>query len=118
MISETVVYRHLKKLGVPANMEGYSALKFAILQCAEHNLMHGQMTTELYPAVAEYLGSTPSRVERVMRHAVGYVLENTPREVLHEYFGNIWNARSGKLTNSQFITGVAEYIRMEDMNND
>lgn len=118
MLSETVVYRHLKELGVPANMEGYSALKVAICQCVEHNLMHGQITKQLYPAVAEYLGSAPSKVERVMRHAIGYVFENTPLEVLHEYFGNIWNTRSGKLTNSQFITGVAEYIRMEDMNND
>lgn len=113
MTTEVVVYQQLKHLGVPASLKGYRYLQEAVKYAVENPSINGQMTKQLYPTIASTCNTTTSRVERAIRHAIEYVYLNTDSDVLAQYFGNTINATSGKLTNTQFIAGIAEYIRME-----
>ena len=110
---ELAVYQHLRQLGVPANLKGYLYLHEAIQQSVQNPTVRIQMTKQLYPSIADKYGTTASRVERAMRHAVEFIFNHTNPEILHQYFGNTISSASGKLTNSQFIANVAEYIRLE-----
>lgn len=112
MSNNAVIYKQLKHLGVPVSLLGYNYLKEAISIVLEDPKAINQVTKQLYPTVAEVYGSTASRVERAIRHAVEHVFDHTDYNIVHEYFGNT-NSDSGKLTNTQFIAGVAEYIKME-----
>ena len=116
MNTELVIYQHLRQLGVPANLKGYVYLQEAIRQSIGKHAEYGWMTKQLYPSIAKKYGTTASRVERAMRHAVEFSFNNTDSEILHQYFGNTISSASGKLTNSQFIASVAEYIRLEVSN--
>lgn len=69
--AELVISETLCKIGVPAHIKGYRYLRTAIAMCAEDPQMIGAVTKLLYPAVAKMYSSTPSRVERAIRHALG-----------------------------------------------
>ena len=118
MKTEYAVYEHLKHLGVSASLKGYKYLQLAVsLVLAEPETMEA-VTKALYPRVAQMCDSTTSRVERAIRHAIEYVFGNTDYDVLKKYFGNTVSIRAGKLTNAQFIAGLAEHIKMEVLKND
>ena len=68
--AELVISETLCKIGVPAHIKGYRYLRTAIAMCAEDPQMIGAVTKLLYPAVAKMYSSTPSRVERAIRHAI------------------------------------------------
>lgn len=112
MSNNAIVYKQLKHLGVPANLLGYRYLQEAISIVLEDPNAINRVTKQLYPTVAKVCGSTASRVERAIRHAVEHVFDHTDCDIVYEYFGNTYSD-SGKLTNTQFIAGVAEYIKME-----
>ncbi len=113
MISEEIVYRHLLHLGVPMEMRGYKHLKIAVMLCLQNEEYIYSTTKMLYPAIAKQCMTTPAAVERCIRHAIGYVCENTSRDILREYFGNVWNVQRDRLNNRTFIAGLVEYIKME-----
>lgn len=113
MNPEKATYEALKTLGVPANLLGYVYLQDAAFIVYENPEAIRYMTKGLYPEIAEKRRSTASRVERAIRHAVEHVYSNTDPRVLQKYFGNTANMSTGKLTNSQFIAGLVEYIKME-----
>lgn len=110
---EHATYYALKHLGVTANLRGYKYLHEAIMYLAkEPDALHS-MTKVMYPHIAKQFNTTPSRVERSMRYAIDYVFSNTDPSVLYDFFGNTNSIETGKITNSQFIAGMCEYIRME-----
>lgn len=113
MISEEVIYRHLVHLGVPTEMRGYKYLKAAIMLCLENEEYIYSTTKMLYPEIASQYMTTPFAVERNIRNAIEHVCRNTSRDVLREYFGNVWSAQRDKLNNRKFIAGLVEYIKME-----
>lgn len=113
MDREYVIYQQLKHLGVPASLLGYTYLHKAIDLVLEHPEYLHQMTRTLYPEVARAYGSTSHRVERAMRHAVEYVFDHTDASIVYQYFGNTVDPECGKVTNTQFIANVVEYIKME-----
>lgn len=104
----------LLELGVPSNLKGHEALTIGIdLVISDPTYLNRGVTTRLYPEIAQRMSvpTTAPRVERAMRHAIEYVYDNTPSDVLQYYFGNTTSFRKGKLTNSQFIAQVALKIR-------
>ena len=111
----TSTYRILKALGVPASLLGYKYLQDAVVLVLEDPTILKYMTKGLYPKVAEKNSTTGSRVERAMRHAIEFVFNNTDVDIIQGYFGNVCSLKSGKLTNSQFIAGLAQYIKMEGL---
>lgn len=109
-----LIWMHLIRIGVPTSLDGYHYLMSSIeLVLVKPGRMRS-VTKELYPMVAKEYGTTWARVERSIRNAIEYVFNNTNPEVLFEYFGNTTNLSSGKLSNTQFISGIAEYIRVNE----
>lgn len=111
--TEVTIIRNLTNLGVPANLKGYEYLKFGLSKVLEDPTLIQRMTRELYPVIAKEYGTTSSRVERAIRHAVEVMFDRVDPELLKEYFGNTISLRKDRPTNSEFLAQVAEYIRIE-----
>ncbi len=106
----TEVMHHL---GVPAHIKGYIYLREAIELVIKDIEYLGAVTKELYPCVAEKYNTTPSRVERAIRHAIEVSWDRGNVAALSKYFGNTVSVTSGKPTNSQFIAKIADKLRLE-----
>lgn len=102
----------LHRMGVPAHLKGYRYLHRAIQLSAENRELSECVTKLLYPAVAEYFGTTPSCVERAIRSAIGITWSRGSLDVLYDLFGFTVNTRKGKPTNSEFISLVSDKLRV------
>lgn len=72
------------------------------------------MFVRLYPEVADHVGfTTASRVERAIRYAIEVVWSLGDLEILQKYFGYVVSSRTGKPTNSAFISTLAEWLELE-----
>ena len=71
------------------------------------------VTKVLYPTIARKYETTPSRVERAIRHAIEVAWSRGNSDTMHELFG--YTLQQGKLkpTNSEFIALIADKIRLE-----
>ena len=103
----------IHEIGVPAHIKGYSYLREAIILAVEDKGAVDAMTKELYPAVAREFGTTPSRVERAIRHAIEVAWDRGSIEILVKWFGYTVSHNKGKPTNSEFIALVADKLRLE-----
>ncbi|MCK8825434.1 sporulation transcription factor Spo0A [Fuchsiella alkaliacetigena] len=103
----------MHEIGVPAHIKGYLYLRKAINMVVEEVELLGAVTKELYPLVARNFNTTPSRVERAIRHAIEVAWERGNTEAINEMFGHSITSESGKPTNSQFIAKVADKLRLE-----
>lgn len=108
---QKVIIDELISLGVSPNVLGYEYTKVALCYILENPQSVYSITKELYPAVAEEVGSTPSRVERALRHAVEKLYNDCDPDMLEKYFGLVSSRDKGKVTNSQFLSVMAERIR-------
>ena len=109
---EVEVTALLHDMGVPAHVKGYQYLRDAILRTlADVNLI-GNITRELYPQIAQKYDTTPSRVERAIRHAIELAWGRGNVDLMTEYFGYTINLEKGKPTNSEFIAMVSDRIRL------
>lgn len=106
------VTRAIHEIGIPAHIKGYLYLRDAIMMVIERVELLGGITKELYPAVAEKYKTTPSRVERAIRHAIEVAWNRGNIEVINEIFGHTVNQEKGKPTNSEFIAMVADRLRL------
>lgn len=110
---EAQVTKILHQIGVPAHIKGYQYLRAAILMTIEDNEIINSVTKILYPSVAKRFGTTTSRVERAIRHAIEVAWDRGDVETLNSYFGyTIQNSR-GKPTNSEFIAMIADNLRLK-----
>lgn len=100
-------------LGVPAHIQGYRYIREAITMLVNDMSMVNDITKVLYPKVAETFQTTPSRVERAMRHAIEVAWDRADLEVLQAWFGYTISITKGKPTNSEFIALVADKILIE-----
>ena len=79
----------------------------------------GQITKTLYPSIAEKFDSSPTKVERAIRHAIELGWTRGNQDTIDEIFGYTISALKAKPTNSEFIAMVADYISLnEDKNED
>ena len=106
----------LKKLGVNAALKGYTYLNEAIQMTVDDPTSADMMTKVMYPCIAEKYNTTPSRVERAIRHAVEQSFSIAPINALHAIFANSIDPARGKATNSQYIVTLANVIRTEPDN--
>ncbi len=95
-------------LGVPSHLLGYRYLGDAIETTIEDRTKLQGITKILYPEVAKRNGTTWTRVERAIRHAIEHSFNNLTPGVIAEIYGNSLDAMRGKPTNSQFIATIAE----------
>lgn len=103
----------MHQIGVPAHIKGYLYLREAIEMVTKEIELLGAITKELYPMVAKKFNTTPSRVERAIRHAIEVSWERGNTKAINNIFGHSVTTESGKPTNSQFIAKIADKLRME-----
>lgn len=108
---QKIIIDELISLGVSPNVLGYEYTKVALCYILENPLAVYSITKELYPVVAMEVGSTSSRVERALPHAVEKLYNDGDLDMLGEYFGLVSSRDKGKVTNSQFLSVMAERIR-------
>lgn len=102
----------MQQMGVPAHIKGYQYLRDAILMVIKEISLLGGVTKELYPMIAQKYQTTPTRVERAIRHAIELACDRGNVEIMNRYFGYTINIQRGKPTNSEFIAMVADKIRI------
>ncbi len=102
----------IHELGVPAHIKGYQYLREAIMMSVEDIEMLNSITKILYPTIAKRFQTTPSRVERAIRHAIEVAWSRGKMETLDALFGYTINTGKGKPTNSEFIALIADKIRL------
>ena len=113
---EAMVTGIIHEIGVPAHIKGYQYLREAIMLAVEDMEIINAVTKILYPEVAKRFGTTPSRVERAIRHAIEVAWDRGDLETLQRFFGYTVNSAKGKPTNSEFIAMIADRLVLQKKN--
>jgi two-component system response regulator (stage 0 sporulation protein A) len=109
---EIQVTEILHQIGVPAHIKGYHYLRDSILMAIEDPDIINAVTKQLYPGVARRYNTTPSRVERAIRHAIEVAWDRGDVDILNSYFGYTIHNTRGKPTNSEFIAMISDRLRL------
>ena len=109
---EATVTEIIHEIGVPAHIKGYQYLREAIILTIRDMDIINAVTKVLYPEVAKRFSTTPSRVERAIRHAIEVAWDRGDIEVLQKYFGYTVSNIKGKPTNSEFIAMIADSLTL------
>jgi len=107
----------IHEIGVPAHIKGYQYLREAIIMSVNDIDMLNSITKILYPTIAKKFQTTPSRVERAIRHAIEVAWSRGKMDTIDALFGYTINNGKGKPTNSEFIALIADKIRLEYRSN-
>lgn len=110
---ESDVTNIIHEIGVPAHIKGYQYLRDAIMMSVNDNEMLNSITKMLYPSIAKRHKTTPSRVERAIRHAIEVAWSRGKMDTIDELFGYTVSNGKGKPTNSEFVALIADKIRLE-----
>lgn len=103
----------IHEIGVPAHIKGYQYLRDAIMMSVNDGEMLNSITKLLYPTIAKQHKTTPSRVERAIRHAIEVAWSRGKMDTIDELFGYTVSNGKGKPTNSEFVALIADKIRIE-----
>ena len=103
----------IHEIGVPAHIKGYQYLREAIMMTVEDMDVINAVTKVLYPDVARKFGTTSSRVERAIRHAIEVAWDRGDLDTLQKYFGFTVSNAKGKPTNSEFIAMIADRLVLQ-----
>lgn len=110
---ELMITDIIHQIGVPAHIKGYHYLREAIILSINNADTMNSVTKVLYPTVAKKYNTTPSRVERAIRHAIEVAWDRGDVDVLNSYFGYTIQNERGKPTNSEFIAMISDKLRLQ-----
>ncbi|MBP3313627.1 MAG: sporulation transcription factor Spo0A [Oscillospiraceae bacterium] len=110
---EAMVTSVIHEIGVPAHIKGYQYLREAIMIAVKDMDVINAITKVLYPQVAKTFQTTPSRVERAIRHAIEVAWDRGDLETLQQFFGYTVSNTKGKPTNSEFIALIADKLQLQ-----
>lgn len=110
---ESQITRIIQEVGIPAHIKGYLYLREAIGLVIGNMDYLGAITKELYPQIAITFNTTPSRVERAIRHSIEVAWTRGKIDTINQLFGYTVNNNKGKPTNSEFIALIADKLRLE-----
>lgn len=110
---ETDVTQMLHEIGIPAHIKGYQYLRDAIIMSVQDAEMLSSVTKILYPTIAKKHQTTPSRVERAIRHAIEVAWSRGKMDTINDLFGYTVSNGKGKPTNSEFVALIADKIRLD-----
>ena len=108
---ESMVTGIIHEIGVPAHIKGYQYLREAIIIAVNDMDVINAITKVLYPQVAKTFQTTPSRVERAIRHAIEVAWDRGDLDTLQRFFGYTVSNTKGKPTNSEFIARIANVVK-------
>jgi two-component system response regulator (stage 0 sporulation protein A) len=100
-------------IGIPAHIKGYHFLREAIKMVVEDNDVINRITKELYPGIAKKFNTTPSKVERAIRHSIDVAWNRGKVENINQLFGYVVYDKNDKPTNGEFIALIADKLSME-----
>lgn len=107
---EKKITSYLRNFDIPANFKGYTYTRYALMYLCRIGFKSSRIisvTKDLYPAVAKEFGTTPSRVERAIRHAIEVSWNRCNNsEIKTKMFGN----RSNIPTNSEFLYTIVDEL--------
>ena len=103
----------IREMGIPAHIKGYQYLRDAIIMIIAEIELLGAVTKVLYPMIAEKHQTTPSRVERAIRHAIEVAWSRGNSDMINRLFGYTVKLEKSKPTNSEFMAMIADKLRME-----
>lgn len=112
-ILEIKVTNIIHEVGVPAHIKGYQYLRDGIIMVVNNIEIINQITKQLYPDLAKKYKTTPSRVERAIRHAIEVAWNRGQVETVESIFGYTISSSKGKPTNSEFIAMIADKLRLD-----
>lgn len=110
---ESMVTNIIHEIGVPAHIKGYQYLREAIIIAVNDMDVINAITKVLYPQVAKTFQTTPSRVERAIRHAIEVAWDRGDLDTLQRFFGYTVSNTKGKPTNSEFIALIADKLQLQ-----
>ena len=110
---ESMVTGIIHEIGVPAHIKGYQYLREAIMIAVNDMDVINAITKVLYPQVAKTFQTTPSRVERAIRHAIEVAWDRGDLDTLQRFFGYTVSNTKGKPTNSEFIALIADKLQLQ-----
>ncbi|MBR4308544.1 MAG: sporulation transcription factor Spo0A [Oscillospiraceae bacterium] len=110
---ESMVTSMIHEIGVPAHIKGYQYLREAIMIAVKDMDVINAITKVLYPQVAKSFSTTPSRVERAIRHAIEVAWDRGDLDTLQRFFGYTVSNTKGKPTNSEFIALIADKLQLQ-----
>ncbi len=102
-------------IGIPPHIKGYAYLREGIKLTVEKPYVINSVTKELYPTIAEKFSTTPSKVERAIRHAIEVAWNRGRIDAINAIFGARIYLGTEKPTNSEFIALVADKLILENM---
>lgn len=116
-VDENILRKEITKLlhtlGMPAHILGYEYTREAILIALGNKDILRAITGELYPAVSKRFNTTPSRVERAIRHAVELAWDRGDLDTIQKFFGFTTSPKKGKPTNKEFLSALSDHLRLE-----
>lgn len=110
---QMLVTEIIHQIGVPAHIKGYHYLRDSIILAIEEPDIINSVTKQLYPSVAKKNSTTPSRVERAIRHAIEVAWDRGDVDTLNSFFGYTIHNGRGKPTNSEFIAMISDKLRLK-----
>ena len=110
---ESMVTSIIHEIGVPAHIKGYQYLREAIIIAVNDMDVINAITKVLYPQVAKTFQTTPSRVERAIRHAIEVAWDRGDLDTLQRFFGYTVSNTKGKPTNSECIALIADKLQLQ-----
>lgn len=110
---ELAVTNIIHEVGVPAHIKGYHYVREAIMMAVEDMDVLNAITKILYPTVAKKFGTTSSRVERAIRHAIEIAWSRGDIDTINNFFGYTVSNTKGKPTNSEFVAMIADKLHLQ-----
>ena len=101
----------LHNLGIPSHIRGYKYIREGIM-IIYNNESVSLITKEIYPQIASKYETTPSRVERAIRHAIEVSWIRGDLALMEDLFGFSVSCDKAKPTNSEFLSTIADRIKM------
>ncbi|MBR1592937.1 MAG: sporulation transcription factor Spo0A [Ruminococcus sp.] len=109
---ELAVTEAIRNLTVPANIKGYNYIRTAIMMSVKIGNLTGNITTKLYPDIAEYYHTTSSSVEKAIRHAIKVSWSRVGADAVMSYFGCTPSIYKTQPTNSEYLAAVTDKVRL------
>ena len=93
----------LKRIGIPANMDGYKYIRYAIMHMVYRRGTSRQTMEEVYTAVAKKFDSMPSLVKRSIFSAIETAWKIGDASIQYEIFGATVGASNSQPKPSVFL---------------
>jgi two-component system response regulator (stage 0 sporulation protein A) len=100
-------------IGIPPHIKGYQYLRCAIRICIQKTEIISCITKCLYPDVAKEFSTTPTKVERAIRHAIEVCWNRGKIDVINNFFGSTIFTKYDRPTNGEFIALIADKLLLE-----